>query len=172
VLTSERAGPGALRRYRVRTSLGEFLAGFRGGKLAELELPGTWRSSARAPLLARQEGTAGGKLRRELRAYLAGRLRRFTVPVAPAGTAWQQRVWAAMRRIPWGEVRTYGALAQMVGAPGAARAVGGACGANPLIIVTPCHRVVAAGGLGGFGGSARRLDLKRRLLDLERSGRC
>jgi methylated-DNA-[protein]-cysteine S-methyltransferase len=60
----------------------------------------------------------------------------------------------------------------MVGAASAARAVGGACGSNPMVIIIPCHRVVAAGGLGGFGRSRRRLGLKRLLLDLERPGGC
>lgn len=170
--TSERAGRGALCRYRVKTSLGEFLAGLRGGRLAELELPGTWELSARPPLLGGQEGAAGRRLGRELGEYLAGRRRQFTVPVAPVGTAWQRRVWTALRRIPWGEVRTYGQVARMVGAASAARAVGGACGSNPMVIIIPCHRVVAAGGLGGFGRSRRRLGLKRLLLDLERPGGC
>ena len=160
----------ALRRYRLRTHLGEFLAGFRDGGLAELALPGTWSLRGRLPLLAGQEGAAGRTLVRELRAHLAGRLRCFSVPLAPRGTAWQLRAWAAMRRIPWGQVRTYGELARMAGAPGAARATGGACGANPIIIITPCHRVVAADGLGGFGRAEKRLDLKRLLLALEAPG--
>ncbi|HOX04957.1 MAG TPA: methylated-DNA--[protein]-cysteine S-methyltransferase [Planctomycetota bacterium] len=157
-----------MNQYVVKTRLGEFRAGFLGGKLAELELPGTWKSRAKPPLLSGQEGAAGRRLVRELRAYLAGRRTRFTVPVDPEGTAWQRRIWAAMRRIPWGEVRTYGELARMAGRPGAARAAGAACGANPILIVTPCHRVVAADGLGGFGRKARRLDLKRMLLGIER----
>ena len=83
------------------------------------------------------------------------------------GTAFQQRVWEAARRIPWGEVRTCGWLAQQGGSPRAARSVGGALGRNPIPLVVPCHRVVAAGGgLGGVGGG---LALKRRLLALERA---
>jgi len=158
-------------QYRVRTKLGEFRAGFRGGRLAELALPKTWESPGKLPLLAGQEGGAGRRLVRELGTYVSGRQTRFTVPVDPEGTAWQRRVWTAMRRIPWGQVRTYGQLARMAGEPGASRAVGGACGMNPIIIVTPCHRVVASDGLGGFGRKARRLDLKRMLLDLEKPGR-
>jgi O-6-methylguanine DNA methyltransferase len=158
-------------QYRIKTKLGEFRAGFKDGKLAELALPKTWESRGKLPLLAGQEGGAGRRLVRELGTYVSGRRTRFTVPVDPEGTAWQQRVWAAMRRIPWGQVRTYGQLARMAGEPGAARAVGGACGMNPIIIVTPCHRVVASDGLGGFGRKARRLDLKRMLLDLEKAGR-
>ena len=160
-------GATLLKRYRVRTALGDFLAGFRGGKLAALALPGTWQSAKPVPVLGGQEGAAGRRLVRELRQYLAGRLKRFSVPMAPGGSEWQRRVWAALSRIPWGQVRTYGELACMAGAPGAARAVGAACGANPIIILPPCHRAVAADGLGGFGGRARRLGWKRKLLEIE-----
>jgi len=90
-------------------------------------------------------------VRRQLDAYFAGRPTAFDVPLAPAGTPFQRRVWRAMAAIPYGEVRTYGGLAAPLGS--AARAVGMACGANPIPIVVPCHRVVAAGGrLGGYSG--------------------
>ncbi len=156
-------------QYVIKTKLGNFLAGFRDGRLVELALPKTWKTSKRPPALAGQEGAAGRKLLGELREYLAGRRTRFTVPMAPEGTAWQRRVWQAMRSIPWGQTRTYGEIARAVGAPGAARAVGAACGANPVLIINPCHRVVASNGLGGFGRKARRLDLKKMLLGLERA---
>jgi AraC family transcriptional regulator of adaptative response/methylated-DNA-[protein]-cysteine methyltransferase len=81
------------------------------------------------------------------------------------GTPFQARVWAALRAIPRGEVRTYGAVARAVGAPRAARAVGSACGANPVAIVVPCHRVVPAGG--GVGSYAYGADRKRLLLRRE-----
>ena len=90
------------------------------------------------------------------------------LPLAPAGTAYQRRVWAYLRTIPRGETRTYGAVASAVG--GSARAVGGANRANPIPILIPCHRVCAANGLGGYAGSAQDgwgLDMKRRLLELE-----
>ncbi len=74
------------------------------------------------------------------------------LPLAPAGSAFRQRVWRAMRAIPVGETRSYGAVAQALGS--AARAVGGACGANPIPILIPCHRVVAGSGLGGYSGGA------------------
>lgn len=75
----------------------------------------------------------------------------LVLPVHPGGTGFQRRVWTAMTAIPPGRVRTYGDLAAMLGS--SARAVGGACGANPIVVVIPCHRVVAAGGgLGGFMG--------------------
>jgi methylated-DNA-[protein]-cysteine S-methyltransferase len=88
------------------------------------------------------------------------------LPVVPAGTPFQQQVWAALRRIQPGETLSYGALADSINMPGAARAVGAACGANPIWLFIPCHRVIAADGtLGGYGGG---LETKRWLLDHER----
>lgn len=150
--------------YQVKTKLGGFLAAFEGGRLAALRLPGAWRRAGKPPLLAGQEGAAGRKLVRELERFLAGRRVKFTVPLAPRGTAFQRRVWAAMRRIRWGRTASYGELARMAGSPRAARAAGRACGANPIVIINPCHRVVAASGLGGFGAGP---GWKRRLLGLE-----
>lgn len=104
--------------------------------------------------------------RRELDAYFAGRLRAFTVPVRPLGTDFQRRVWRALCLIPYGETRSYGAIAAQLGAPEAVRAVGAANGANPIAIVIPCHRVIGANGsLTGFGGGLER---KQFLLELER----
>jgi methylated-DNA-[protein]-cysteine S-methyltransferase len=80
------------------------------------------------------------------------------------GTEFQRRVWRALLDIPRGETRTYKQVAEQIGRPGAARAVGQAVGANPMPIVVPCHRVIAQNGLGGFGGG---LPLKKRLLRLE-----
>jgi len=92
------------------------------------------------------------------------------LPLAPAPTAFQARVRAAMRAIPAGETRTYGDIARELGS--APRAVGGACRANPLPLVVPCHRVVARSGLGGYSGdwaSGAALSHKQRLLELERA---
>jgi len=101
----------------------------------------------------------------QLEAYFAGTLTRFTLPLAPRGSAFQQRVWAALQDIPYGETEAYGQLAERIGAPGAARAVGLANGKNPIGIVIPCHRVIgSAGKLTGYGGGLER---KRQLLDLE-----
>lgn len=103
---------------------------------------------------------------RQLSAYFHGQLTAFDLPLAPRGTAFQQRVWRALLAIPYGEMATYGDLARTVGS--APRAVGGACGRNPIPVVIPCHRVVAGnGGLGGYSG-ANGLDTKRFLLDHER----
>lgn len=103
---------------------------------------------------------------RQLAAYFAGRLREFDLPLRPEGTPFQRTVWDALLRIPYGETTSYGALAHALGKPEASRAVGLANGSNPIPIVIPCHRVIGAGGkLTGYGGG---LELKRRLLDLER----
>ncbi len=81
------------------------------------------------------------------------------------GTAFQRKVWKAIARIPFGKVKTYGEIAREIGSPNAARAVGAACGANPLPLFVPCHRVVASNGaLGGFSGG---LGIKKKLLRLE-----
>lgn len=101
----------------------------------------------------------------QLREYFAGARRTFDLPLAPHGTAFQQRVWAALRAIPYGETRTYGELAAAIGNPNASRAVGMANHRNPLPIVIPCHRVIGANGtLTGYAGG---LEIKRRLLALE-----
>jgi methylated-DNA-[protein]-cysteine S-methyltransferase len=103
--------------------------------------------------------------RREVQAYLAGERRDFTVRVGARGTPFQERVWAALQAIPRGETVSYGELAARVGRPGAARAVGGANGRNPVCLLVPCHRVIAAdGGLHGYAFGAAT---KRWLLELE-----
>lgn len=105
----------------------------------------------------------------QLTEYFEGKRQTFTVPCRyPAGTPFQIRVWDALQTIPYGQTVTYGQLAREIGAPDACRAVGGAVGKNPLLILIPCHRVVASNGLGGF---REGLDCKRRLLALERTGR-
>ena len=104
--------------------------------------------------------------RQQLAAYFAGELEGFDLPLAPAGTGFQRRVWEAVAAIPYGATASYSEIAAAVGRPAACRAVGAANGRNPLAIVIPCHRVVgAAGALTGYGGGLGR---KRALLDLER----
>lgn len=101
----------------------------------------------------------------QLREYFAGERRTFELPLAPAGTPFQQAVWLALRAIPYGETVSCGELARRLGRPGSARAVGLANGTNPLPIIVPCHRVIGAdGSLTGFGGG---LSIKRALLSLE-----
>ena len=97
-------------------------------------------------------------------AFLEGRAPRPDLPVDLRGTAFQMRVWQALREIPPGETPTYGTLAARIGAPGASRAVGSANGRNRVAVIVPCHLVVAAGGIGGYAGGVAR---KRRLLALE-----
>jgi methylated-DNA-[protein]-cysteine S-methyltransferase len=101
---------------------------------------------------------------RQLAAFFDGRLKDFDLPLSPAGTAFENRVWQAMQMIPYGETRTYGDLAHATDS--GPRAVGRACGRNPIPIVIPCHRVLARGGLGGYSGDGG-LVTKQRLLALE-----
>ncbi len=101
----------------------------------------------------------------QLDAYFAGELQEFDLRLELNGTDFQRRVWAALRTIPYGETRSYGQIAEQIGAPSAFRAVGLANGHNPIAVIVPCHRVIGAnGGLTGFGGG---LDRKRALLNLE-----
>lgn len=105
------------------------------------------------------------QLEGELAEYWNGSRREFAVALALRGTPFELATWDALRRIPWGETRSYGEVAEAIGNPGAVRAVGSANGRNRIAIVIPCHRVVNADGkLGGYGGGLWR---KRRLLELE-----
>lgn len=102
---------------------------------------------------------------RQLKLYFAGGLQQFELPIQMYGTPFQQKVWAALQQIPYGETRTYKDIAVMLGQPGAMRAVGGANNRNPVSIIVPCHRVIGASGqLVGYGGG---LPIKMALLDLE-----
>lgn len=104
----------------------------------------------------------------ELDAYFAGTLREFTVSTDTPGTAFQQRVWKALQRIPFGTTASYRDIADDLNAPSATRAVGGANGANRVSIVIPCHRVIGIdGSMTGFGGG---IEIKRLLLEHERNG--
>lgn len=102
---------------------------------------------------------------RQIKDYLAGERREFDIPIELIGTPFQKRVWEELRRIPYGETRTYKDIASAAGSPKAFRAVGMACNKNPVAIAIPCHRVVgSAGTLVGYAGG---LDIKRQLLQLE-----
>ncbi|MFD0311568.1 methylated-DNA--[protein]-cysteine S-methyltransferase [Streptomyces sp. NPDC127119] len=114
------------------------------------------------------DDTPFAEVAEELRAYFAGELKDFSVRLHLHGTPFQRSVWAELRRIPYGETRSYGQLADALGNPNASRAVGLANGKNPLGIIVPCHRVVGAdGSLTGYGGGLQR---KQQLLDFERGG--
>ncbi len=118
---------------------------------------GWGRDQAETPLLR--------AARTQIEEYLDGGRRAFDLPLRPCGTSYRRRVWAALGGIPFGQTRTYAEVAALAG--GGARSVGGANGANPIPILIPCHRVVAAAGLGGYSGG-EGLETKRRLLQLER----
>lgn len=146
----------AVHRITVNTPLGSLTISEQAGAIVALDwqrLPPT----AATPLLRRAA--------QQIEAYFAGRRRSFDLPLAPAGSAFQQKVWRRMAKISYGEVMTYGELAQAVGS--APRAVGGACGRNPIAIIIPCHRVVGgSGALTGYSG-AGGVSTKRFLLELE-----
>ena len=103
--------------------------------------------------------------REQLREYFAGTRREFTLPLAPKGTPFQQKVWGALRTIPYGQTKSYGEIARQIGSPMGARAVGMANHCNPIAILIPCHRVVGKKGeLTGYAGGLWR---KQALLNLE-----
>ena len=97
--------------------------------------------------------------------YFDGLRKNFDLPLEPPGTKFQQRVWSMMEQIPYGKTITYGEIAKALGS--SARAVGTACGANPIPVIIPCHRVVAANDMGGYSGDGG-VETKRALLNLER----
>ncbi|EST34696.1 methylated-DNA--[protein]-cysteine S-methyltransferase [Streptomyces roseochromogenus] len=121
--------------------------GQKGGRTVE-SLQDGWRHE-RGPFRAAAQ---------QLAAYFAGELREFQLPLSPHGTEFRQRVWAALDEVPYGATVTYGQIAARIGASRAAvRAVGGAIGANPLLIVRPCHRVIGAdGSMTGYAGGVER----------------
>ncbi len=128
-----------------------------------MDAPAWWIDDG--PPGARRDDAALADVRRQLEEYFAGERRVFDLPLNPSGTPFQLRVWAALREIPYGEVRSYGDLAARIGSPGSARAVGLANGRNPIPVIVPCHRVIgASGALTGYGGGLER---KQFLLGLE-----
>jgi methylated-DNA-[protein]-cysteine S-methyltransferase len=128
------------------------------GALVELAFGESRRASGRCPPRCQAAFD-------QLAEYFAGKRIRFELAVKPAGTDFQRRVWNALTEIPYGEVVSYADIARRIGKPGAARAVGQANGANPIPIVIPCHRVIAADG--SIGGFSSGLSIKRMLLALE-----
>ncbi|MGP3970135.1 methylated-DNA--[protein]-cysteine S-methyltransferase [Streptomyces sp. 6N223] len=141
------------------------LAGPEPGTLASVTMPGQ-RGGARVEPGWRRDPAAFAEAGRQLDAYFAGELKEFALPLAPRGTAFRERVWAALDRVAYGCTATYAELAALAGLPPrSARAVGGAVGANPLTVIRPCHRVIGAdGSMTGYAGGLER---KRRLLALE-----
>ncbi|MFO1189341.1 MAG: methylated-DNA--[protein]-cysteine S-methyltransferase [Alphaproteobacteria bacterium] len=137
----------------IKSPVGPLTITARDGAIVALDFGAGGASRPRSPLLAEAKA--------QLAAYFSGRLRTFTLPLAPHGTSFQCRVWAAMQTIPFGRTATYGELADRLRS--SARAVGGACGRNPIPIIIPCHRVLARHGPGGYSG-AGGLRTKRALL--------
>lgn len=158
----------------IPTQDGEFLAWYSEKGLCRLQFPSQTKrdkpnlSEAPVPVNVHRWHKAAVKA---LARALAGQAEQKLPPLdLSAGTDFQQRVWAVLRQIKPGRTWSYGQVAQAVGNPSAVRAVGGACGANPIPVLVPCHRVVTANqGLGGFSGG---LNWKRALLKREGSARC
>ena len=143
------------------TPVGQMALAGEGDAISRLYLPGL-----PLPRLASRETPLLARGREELLEYLAGARRDFDLPLAPQGTPFQQRVWAALREIPYGQTRSYRELALAAGSPRGYRAVGMANHRNPIPILIPCHRVVGAdGSLTGYGGG---LEAKQFLLELEK----
>ncbi|MFV8185577.1 methylated-DNA--[protein]-cysteine S-methyltransferase [Streptomyces sp. AF1B] len=149
----------------IDSPVGELLLVGEGTALVSLSMPGQ-RNAAAVRSDRRRDDTAFGEAARQLTAYFEGRLTRFDLDIAPEGTRFQQRVWQALDEIPYGTTTTYGALAARLEVPREEiRAVGAAIGANPLLIVRPCHRVIVAdGSMRGYAGGVER---KVRLLTHE-----
>jgi methylated-DNA-[protein]-cysteine S-methyltransferase len=150
----------------IDSPVGELLLAGDGGRLARLSFlgQGARRPPSPSPIW-RHDPVPFTEVREQLEQYFAGARRAFDVDLDLRGTDWERRVWAALRRIPYGETRSYGDIARELGTVRASRAVGLANGRNPVAIIVPCHRVIGADGrLTGFGGGLER---KRSLLDLE-----
>jgi methylated-DNA-[protein]-cysteine S-methyltransferase len=148
----------------IESPIGPLIAVGDGEALHGLHITDGGAAVAVQPGWERADG-AFAEVRAQLAAYFEGGLRSFDLPLAMAGSAFQQRVWQALRDIPYGETRSYGQLARRIGVPSAPRAVGVANRENPIAVIVPCHRVIGADGtLTGYAGGLER---KRALLDLE-----
>ena len=156
-----------MRHRLLQTKLGRLLIVADGRGIVRVQFEDAQHPSTPAP-----DSKPGGGLvdeaARQLGAYLRGDLIQFDLPLAPAGTPFQQRVWTQLRKIPYGQTACYGDIARRLRMSKAARAVGGACHRNPIGIIIPCHRVI--GRSGSLTGYASGLERKRKLLALER--RC
>lgn len=166
-MTPEKRHIGHTRIAFLDSSLGRLTLVAEGDALQAILWPCQKASTPVIASLAEHSDTLINAAMTELNGYFSGKLKQFSVPLAPQGTAFQKAVWAALGRIAYGETQSYGDIANAVGRPSAARAVGAAIGKNPLSIITPCHRVIANNGqLTGFAGG---LAAKEALLRLEGS---
>jgi methylated-DNA-[protein]-cysteine S-methyltransferase len=156
----------------IDTSLGDITLVAAAGHVTGLYFPGHWPKPARhlfGAYVAAPEDPLLGEFGVQLGQFLAGERTGFDLPIAAEGDEFQQRVWALLRKIPYGQTTTYGAMAAELGDRSQAQAVGQAVGRNPLCVVIPCHRVVGSNGaLTGYAGGLRR---KRFLLSLEEPAR-
>lgn len=155
-----------IRYVHFETALGTVLATSRAGAIASLNfIDARYVKPVDAGWVEDRDDALLAQCARELTEYFGGRRRRFDIALAPEGTPFQQRVWAEIARVPWGETVSYGELARRAGAAGRARAAGAATGRNPIGVAIPCHRIVGAdGNLTGYAGGLER---KRALLELE-----
>lgn len=150
---------------RVPSPLGEVTVVADDDWLAELHLPG---DHGVVPSDAVEGGPTVDRAAQQLGEWFAGQREHFDLPLAPVGTAFQRRVWAALVAVPYGETATYRDIAVAIGQPTATRAVGAANGRNPIPLIIPCHRVIGTdGSLVGYSGGGG-IDTKRYLLDFER----
>lgn len=148
--------------YIAKTEKGLCYVGSPGETVGELE---KWINKRYPGAVLSQNDEALRPYREELQAYFDGRSRDFGLPVDIKGTVFQEQIWQALKQIPYGETWSYSDIATVINKPSAVRAVGAAIGANPAMIVVPCHRVIGKNGkLTGFRGG---LELKRYLLRLE-----
>jgi methylated-DNA-[protein]-cysteine S-methyltransferase len=148
----------------VRSSLGDLTVVARDRSVTGLYFPHHWYLPSR-DTFGEYRDAGFDDVRRQLEEYLAGRRREFDLPVATAGSPFQERVWQLISQVPYGATVSYGELARELGDGVTAQQVGAATGRNPVSVIIPCHRVVgASGGLTGYAGGLRR---KRALLDLE-----
>ena len=158
--------PGPTRYTTMQSPVGELTLFGDGEALSGLLTPAKEGRSRTVPENWSSDPAPFTEAIRQLESYFAGELREFDLPLAPVGTEWQLKVWAALTTIPFGETASYGRLAEELGRPTASRAVGRANGRNPLSIVIPCHRVIGAdGSLTGYSGGLER---KKFLLGLEK----
>ena len=150
---------------RVPTPLGEVTVVADDDWLTELHLPG---DRGVVPEGAVEGGPSVDRAAQQLGEWFAGEREHFDLPLAPNGTAFQRRVWAALVAVPYGETASYGDIAAAIGQPTATRAVGAANGRNPIPLIIPCHRIIGTdGSLTGYSGGGG-IETKRYLLDFER----
>lgn len=154
-----------IRVAKISSPIGALLVYSEGPGLVALDFPGAKPAEGASPATTKSRGPLQAAAA-SLRDYFAkGKPLPRALVGRRDGTPFQKKVWAAIERIPLGQTRSYGEIAEAIGHPRAARAVGSACGANPLPLFVPCHRVI--GSMGKLGGYAGRLDVKKKLLEME-----